>query len=201
MWSSFWTYRRDVHPYETDTTGRLFVVDVFINWPSNRNWQTEVLDSWEATQLNVLRQESVKMTILTTTAKPISMCTNDPHHHCQTCQHVYKWSSPPLPNLSACVQVILTTTAKPISMCTSDPHHHCQTYQHVYKFWWMHESAEASKTTITLMKKIEAFLSTSGSLRSAGPRPSTTGNTADKPSTNQRKMKSSSDAGDGLDIP
>ena len=50
---SFRTYRRDVHPFETHTTGRLFVVDVSVNWPSGRNCQTKVLvlDSWKAAQL------------------------------------------------------------------------------------------------------------------------------------------------------
>ena len=33
---------------------------VSINRPSNRNWQTKVLDSWKVTQLNLLRQKSVK---------------------------------------------------------------------------------------------------------------------------------------------
>ena len=41
-------YRRDVNPYETDTKGRLFGLDVSINWPSNRHWQTKELDSWKA---------------------------------------------------------------------------------------------------------------------------------------------------------
>ena len=33
------TYRRDVNPVETDTKGRLFVVDVSrsVNWPCSRN--------------------------------------------------------------------------------------------------------------------------------------------------------------------
>ena len=56
----FRTYRRDVNPFETDTTGKLFVVDVSINWPSKRNWQTKVLDSGKATQLNLLCQKNVK---------------------------------------------------------------------------------------------------------------------------------------------
>ena len=43
-------YRRDVHPFEADTKGRLFVVDVSVKWPSNRNWQTKVLDSRKVTQ-------------------------------------------------------------------------------------------------------------------------------------------------------
>ena len=47
------------NPFDIDTKGRLFVVDVSVNWPSNRNWQTKVLDSWKATQLNLLRQKSV----------------------------------------------------------------------------------------------------------------------------------------------
>ena len=58
----FRTYRRDVNPFETDTKGKLFVVDVSINWPSNRDWQTKVLDSWKATQRILLRQKSVKET-------------------------------------------------------------------------------------------------------------------------------------------
>ena len=33
MCMSFGTYRRDVHPLETDTKGRLFSVDVSIDWP------------------------------------------------------------------------------------------------------------------------------------------------------------------------
>ena len=52
-------YRRDVHPFETDTKGRLFVVDVTIDWPNNRNGQTRVLDSWKVTLLNLHRRESV----------------------------------------------------------------------------------------------------------------------------------------------
>ena len=38
--------------FETDTEGRLFVIDVSINWPSNRHWQTKVLDSWKAARRN-----------------------------------------------------------------------------------------------------------------------------------------------------
>ena len=53
--------RRDVNPFETDTKGRLFVVDVSMNWPDNRIWQTKVLDSWKATQLNLLRLKYVKV--------------------------------------------------------------------------------------------------------------------------------------------
>ena len=48
---SIWrTRRRRRNPFETDTTGRLFVVDVSVNWPSNRNCRTKVLDSWKVTQ-------------------------------------------------------------------------------------------------------------------------------------------------------
>ena len=36
-----------------------FVVDVTINWSSNRSCQTKVFDSWKATQAHVLRQKSV----------------------------------------------------------------------------------------------------------------------------------------------
>ena len=39
-----------MNPFEIDTKGRLFVVDVSINWPSNGSWQTKVLDSWKVTQ-------------------------------------------------------------------------------------------------------------------------------------------------------
>ena len=59
MRMSFRTYRRDVNPFETDTKGRLFVVDGSIDWPGNRNWQTKVLDPLKATQLNVLRHKGV----------------------------------------------------------------------------------------------------------------------------------------------
>ena len=64
MCMSFRTYRRDGNPFETYTKGRLFVVDVSINWPSDRNWQTKILDSWEAAQLNLLRQKSVDGTVM-----------------------------------------------------------------------------------------------------------------------------------------
>ena len=33
-------YRRDVSPFEISAKGRLFVLEISINWPSNRNWQT-----------------------------------------------------------------------------------------------------------------------------------------------------------------
>ena len=45
------TYRRDVHPFETDTKGRLFIVDVSINWATDRHWQTKLLDTWKVPQL------------------------------------------------------------------------------------------------------------------------------------------------------
>ena len=38
----------------------LFVVDDFITWATGRRWQTKVLDTCTVTQLNILRQESVK---------------------------------------------------------------------------------------------------------------------------------------------
>ena len=56
---SFRIYRGYVNPVETDTKGRLFVVDVSITWTSNRNRRTKELDSWKATQPNLLRQKSV----------------------------------------------------------------------------------------------------------------------------------------------
>ena len=59
MLMSFRTYRRGVNQSETDTKGRLFVVGVSINWPSNRKWQAKVLDSWKIAQLSLLRQECV----------------------------------------------------------------------------------------------------------------------------------------------
>ena len=37
------------HPFE-DTKGRLLVVGVSINWPSNRNWPIKVLDDWRVSQ-------------------------------------------------------------------------------------------------------------------------------------------------------
>ena len=37
----------------------VFVVDVSINWATNGNGQTKVLDTWKVTQLNVPRQQSV----------------------------------------------------------------------------------------------------------------------------------------------
>ena len=37
MCMPFRTYRRDVNPCESGTKGRLFGLDVSINWPSNRN--------------------------------------------------------------------------------------------------------------------------------------------------------------------
>ena len=64
MGMSLQTYRRDANPFETDTKGRLFGLDVSINWPTNRNWQTTALDSWKATQLNLPRQKSVNMEML-----------------------------------------------------------------------------------------------------------------------------------------
>ena len=60
MWTSFPTYRRDVNPFETDTKGRLFGVDVSINWPSNK-WVGCALDWWKATQLNLPRQKRVNI--------------------------------------------------------------------------------------------------------------------------------------------
>ena len=35
-------------------------VHVSINWATNRPWQTKVFDTWKVTQLNILRQKSVK---------------------------------------------------------------------------------------------------------------------------------------------
>ena len=46
------TYSREANPFQTDTEGRVFVVDVSINWPSNESWQTKVLDSGKTTQLD-----------------------------------------------------------------------------------------------------------------------------------------------------
>ena len=36
----------------------LFVVDVSINWETDRHWQTKVLGTWKVTKLNRLRQKS-----------------------------------------------------------------------------------------------------------------------------------------------
>ena len=59
MCMSFQIYRRDVNPFDTDSKGRLIVVDVSINWPSNRNLETKVLDSWKATRLTLLLRKCV----------------------------------------------------------------------------------------------------------------------------------------------
>ena len=92
MWTSFWTYRRDVHPFcscerHSELTEEmfipfvhvnvilnlqkrctslwdryqrktLFVIDVSINWATDRNWQTKLLDTWKVTQINLLGLES-----------------------------------------------------------------------------------------------------------------------------------------------
>ena len=42
---SFRLHSRNVNQFETDTKGRLFVVDVSIHWVTDRNWQTKVLDT------------------------------------------------------------------------------------------------------------------------------------------------------------
>ena len=39
----------------------LFVIDASINWVTNRNWQTNELDMWEVTQLNIPCEKSVKI--------------------------------------------------------------------------------------------------------------------------------------------
>ena len=59
MCMSFRAYRRDVNPFETDINGRLFSIDVSIDWPSNRNVQTKVSDTQKVTQRTLLRQRSV----------------------------------------------------------------------------------------------------------------------------------------------
>ena len=72
---SFRTYTWDVNLFETDTKGRLLGVDVSINWPSKRNWQTQVLDSWKATRLDILRQNSVKNWVSSgCTARRLALC-------------------------------------------------------------------------------------------------------------------------------
>ena len=63
-WKPVECYRRDVNPFEINIKGRLFVVDVSIYWPRNRNWQTKVLDSRKVTQRSLLRQKSVKAVVL-----------------------------------------------------------------------------------------------------------------------------------------
>ena len=47
-----------MHPFETDTKGRLLVVDVSVNWATDRHWQTKVLDTGKVTRLDLLRQDS-----------------------------------------------------------------------------------------------------------------------------------------------
>ena len=39
------------------------MVDVSINWATDRNWQTKLLDTWKVAQLNLLRKECVKTTV------------------------------------------------------------------------------------------------------------------------------------------
>ena len=63
MCMSFRTYRRDVNPFEDYSKGRLFGTDVSMDWPSKRDWQTIVFDSWKATQLNLFRQKSVNINL------------------------------------------------------------------------------------------------------------------------------------------
>ena len=48
-----------MHPFETDTKGKLSS-SLTLNWATNRNWQTKVLGTWQVTQMNLPRQESVK---------------------------------------------------------------------------------------------------------------------------------------------
>ena len=50
------------------TSEALFVVCV--NWATNRNWQTKVLDTRKVSQRNVLRKESVKLGLLYTAVFP-----------------------------------------------------------------------------------------------------------------------------------
>ena len=38
----------------------IIIVDISINWATNRNWQTNILDTWKVTQLNLPHQKSVK---------------------------------------------------------------------------------------------------------------------------------------------
>ena len=64
---------------------RLFFVDVSTNWETDRNWHTQLFDTWKVTQLNLHHQESVKcllshkkyMELNFTYAKPkVSFMTN-----------------------------------------------------------------------------------------------------------------------------
>ena len=58
MWTSFWTYRTYVNPFETNANGRLFVVVISINWTTDRNKQTYIIhDTGKVTQLNFLYQK------------------------------------------------------------------------------------------------------------------------------------------------
>ena len=50
MCMSIRTYRRNVNLFESVTRVRPFVFGISVNWPSNRNWQTKVLDSLKYTQ-------------------------------------------------------------------------------------------------------------------------------------------------------
>ena len=44
---------------------QLFFFDIPINWATNRDWQTKVLDTGKVTLLNLLRQESANTTLKT----------------------------------------------------------------------------------------------------------------------------------------
>ena len=59
------------HPFEADTDGRYSLV-VCINWATNRNWQTKMLDTRQITKLMLVRQESIMKTFSITCRCPFS---------------------------------------------------------------------------------------------------------------------------------
>ena len=57
-WASFWI-PKNLYPFETDTKGSHSVV-VCVTWTTDRNWQTNILNTRKVTRLNLPRQASVK---------------------------------------------------------------------------------------------------------------------------------------------
>ena len=59
------TYKRGAHPFETATKGNtvslwhFYKLGVSITWVTNRNRQTQLLETWKVIQLNLLRQKTV----------------------------------------------------------------------------------------------------------------------------------------------
>ena len=67
---------------ETDTKGRLFVADVSVSWPRNRNRQTKVLDSW-----NVAKQIYFVRKVLRPETKSVMEEDTDRKRYCMQPRH------------------------------------------------------------------------------------------------------------------